>query len=101
MSKVGVTALTRIQQRVINDDISRKGILINSVHPGYVDTEMTRNAGHLTVEQGAETPVYLALLPEEEKKLKGAYVWCDKEIINWTSSAAPTLPVNHVFAVRS
>jgi hypothetical protein len=33
--------------------------------PGYVDTDMTSHKGHLTIQQGALTPVYLAELPFE------------------------------------
>ena len=40
VSKVGVSALTRIQQRAFNSD-SREDLVVNSCHPGYVDTDMT------------------------------------------------------------
>ena len=43
VSKVGWSALTRIQQRNMDRDC-RKDIVVNHVHPGYVDTDMTR--GH-------------------------------------------------------
>jgi hypothetical protein len=33
--------------------------------PGYVDTDMTSHKGHLTIQQGALTPVFLAELPFE------------------------------------
>jgi NAD(P)-dependent dehydrogenase (short-subunit alcohol dehydrogenase family) len=51
VSKVGVSALTIIQQRQFDKD-SRPGIVVNSVHPGYVDTDMTSHKGPLTIEQG-------------------------------------------------
>ena len=41
VSKVGVSALTRIQQRQFDQDSSREDIIINHVHPGIVDTDMT------------------------------------------------------------
>jgi len=82
VSKVGVSALTFIQQRAFDKD-PRTDIVINSVHPGYVDTDMTSHKGPLTIEQGAEAPVYLALLPAGEKKVKGCYVWNDKTIKDW------------------
>lgn len=50
-SKVGVSALTFMQQRQMDAD-SRPGIVVNCVHPGYVDTDMSSHKGHLTVEQG-------------------------------------------------
>ena len=40
VSKVGVSALTRIQHRAFLAD-SREDIVVNSCHPGYVDTDMT------------------------------------------------------------
>ena len=39
VSKVGVSALTRIQQRAFDSD-SREDLAVNSCHPGYVDTDM-------------------------------------------------------------
>lgn len=40
VSKVGVSALTRIQQRAFDAD-AREDLVVNSCHPGYVDTDMT------------------------------------------------------------
>jgi carbonyl reductase 1 len=51
-SKVGVSALTVIQQRAFDADVSRPDIVINSVHPGYVDTDMTSHKGPLTIHEG-------------------------------------------------
>lgn len=83
-SKVGVSALTLIQQRGFDVD-ARKDIIVNSVHPGCIETDMTE---HMTItkcsiEKGAEAPIYLALLPEGEQQFKGQYVWCDKTIKDW------------------
>jgi len=41
VSKIGWSALSRVQQRVLAAD-SRPDIVVNHVHPGYVDTDMTR-----------------------------------------------------------
>lgn len=51
VSKVGVTALTKIQQRQFDSD-SREGIVVNAVHPGFVATDMSSYKGPLTTEQG-------------------------------------------------
>jgi len=83
VSKVGVSALTFIQQRAFDED-PRTDIVINSVHPGYVDTDMTSHKGPLTIEQGADAPVYLSLLPAGEQNVKGRYVWNDKTIKDWS-----------------
>lgn len=82
VSKIAVSALTIIQQKAFDSD-ARKDIVVNSVHPGYVDTDMTSHKGPLTIEQGAEAPVYLALLPQGEQVIKGQYIWNDKTIKNW------------------
>jgi carbonyl reductase 1 len=52
VSKVGVSALTQIQQRTFDNDTSRIDMVVNSVHPGYVDTDMTSHKGPLTIEEG-------------------------------------------------
>lgn len=53
VSKTGVSALTRIQQREFLKNDSQLDIIVNHVHPGYVDTDLNRHQGTLTVEQGA------------------------------------------------
>lgn len=39
-------------------------LCINCVCPGYVQTDINLNTGFLTIEEGAESPVRLALLPD-------------------------------------
>lgn len=51
VSKVGVSALTFIQQHAFDAD-PREDLVVNAVHPGYVDTDMTNHKGPLTIEQG-------------------------------------------------
>lgn len=51
VSKVGASALTRIQHRELLAD-SREDIVINHVHPGYVNTDMSNHQGPLTIEEG-------------------------------------------------
>ncbi|CAL0308196.1 unnamed protein product [Lupinus luteus] len=59
VSKVALNAYTRI--------LSKKypSILINAVCPGYVKTDFNNHTGYLTVDDGAESVVRLALLPKE------------------------------------
>nr|GEZ48987.1 glucose/ribitol dehydrogenase [Tanacetum cinerariifolium] len=40
-------------------------IIVNCVHPGYVVTDMTFQTGYMTVEEGAKSPVMVALLPDD------------------------------------
>jgi len=64
MSKVGVTVMSIIQQREIDEKGGKADdIVVNACCPGYVDTDMTSHKGKLTIDQGAMTPVFCALLP--------------------------------------
>ena len=82
-SKVILIALSLIQQRQLSKD-SRKDLLLSAVCPGYVKTDLNNNSGHLTTEQGAETPIYLALLPPNFDGPRGAF-WAEKKPVEWTS----------------
>jgi len=82
VSKVAVSALTRIQQRQFNDD-SRCDLVINHCHPGYVDTDMSSHKGPLTPHQGAVSAVYCALLPADITSPRGDYIWLDTTIKDW------------------
>ncbi|KAL1493741.1 hypothetical protein ABEB36_009435 [Hypothenemus hampei] len=85
VSKVGLTALSFIQQRLFNSESPNRNIAVNAVHPGYVDTDMTSHKGPLTVEEGARAPLFLAL----ESDLKGTYVWFDKSVKAWDKPLPP------------
>ncbi|KAK8784061.1 hypothetical protein V5799_009575 [Amblyomma americanum] len=82
VSKVGVTVLSFIQQREFNAD-PREDLVVNAVHPGYVDTDMTSHKGPLTPDQGADAPTYLALLPPNIDSPKGEFVWNDRTVTPW------------------
>jgi len=61
LSKTAINALTR----VLADELSGKNILINSVDPGWVKTDMGGPGAVLSTEEGAETIVWLATLPDD------------------------------------
>lgn len=82
VSKVGVSKLTFIQQAAF-DKNGPEDVVVNAVHPGYVDTDMTSHRGPLTIEQGAAAPAHAALLPPNVKEPRGAYIWYDKKIVDW------------------
>ncbi|GIX76446.1 carbonyl reductase 1 [Caerostris extrusa] len=63
----------------------RADIVVNAVHPGFVITDMTGGKGELTPSQGAEAPVYLALLPPNVESPRGEFVWNDKTVACWTT----------------
>ena len=82
MTKLGVIMMTGIQQAAADRGNPGKDILINSCCPGYVDTDMSSHKGHLTIDQGAENPLYLALLPPNSKSPKGDFIR-EMKIVNW------------------
>ncbi|OQR73668.1 carbonyl reductase-like [Tropilaelaps mercedesae] len=89
VSKVGVCALGFIQQRQF-DTNPDKDLIVNTVHPGYVDTDMTKHKGPLTPDQGADAPTYLAMLPPRDpSNPKGQFVWYTRKIVGWDSDKMP------------
>jgi len=62
VSKVGVTALTKVLARE-----EKRNILINCCCPGWCNTDMSSNSGTRTAEQGANSLVFLSLLPSDSK----------------------------------
>jgi NAD(P)-dependent dehydrogenase (short-subunit alcohol dehydrogenase family) len=61
ISKAALNALTGI----IAADLGGSGILVNSMSPGWVRTAMGGSGAPRTVEQGADTAVWLATLPDD------------------------------------
>ncbi|GMP43244.1 hypothetical protein CsSME_00012681 [Camellia sinensis var. sinensis] len=59
LAKASLNAYTKILAK------RHKRFIVNSVCPGYVKTDMNCNTGNLTVEEGGENIVRLALLPED------------------------------------
>ncbi len=60
MSKAGINVVTR----VLAAESEGMGILVNSVDPGWIKTDMGGRGAARTVYKGAETPVWLATVPE-------------------------------------
>lgn len=60
MSKAGINVVTR----VLSAETQGMGILVNSVDPGWVKTDMGGRGASRSVYKGAETPVWLATVPE-------------------------------------
>ncbi|KAL0859548.1 hypothetical protein ABMA27_010692 [Loxostege sticticalis] len=77
VSKVGVNAYTFMLHKRLKS--AEKGITVNCMHPGYVISDMTRGAGSVTPEQGAE----LALKLLVESCESGLYVWHEGTVVPW------------------
>jgi NAD(P)-dependent dehydrogenase (short-subunit alcohol dehydrogenase family) len=60
LSKAALNAITTLIAKEVRDD----NILVNSACPGWVRTDMGGDQAPLTLEQGADTPVWLATLPD-------------------------------------
>jgi len=60
LSKTALNALSR----VLADELKGMNILVNSVDPGWVRTDMGGRSAPLTPAQGAETIVWAATLPD-------------------------------------
>ncbi|POI34461.1 hypothetical protein CIB84_001787 [Bambusicola thoracicus] len=82
VSKIGVTVLSRIQARMLNEKRKGDHILLNACCPGWVRTDMAGSKAPKSPEEGAETPVYLALLPSDADGPHGQFV-SEKTVRTW------------------
>jgi NAD(P)-dependent dehydrogenase (short-subunit alcohol dehydrogenase family) len=76
LSKAGINVVTR----VIAAETEGMGILVNSVDPGWVQTDMGGRGAARTVQKGAETVVWLATLTDNGPT--GAF-FRDRKAIAW------------------
>ncbi|KAJ6294390.1 hypothetical protein OIU76_022463 [Salix suchowensis] len=65
VSKLAVNAYTRLMAMKLSDRPNGQKIYINCYCPGWVKTAMTGWAGNVSAEDGADTGVWLALLPDQ------------------------------------
>lgn len=75
-SKSALNAATR----VFSAETAGSGILVNTCHPGWVQTDMGGPNASLTIAEGADTPVWLATLPDDGPT--GAF-FADREPLDW------------------
>ncbi|MBW4621100.1 MAG: SDR family oxidoreductase [Cyanosarcina radialis HA8281-LM2] len=76
MSKTALNALTRI----LANELQGTNILINSLCPGWVRTDMGGPNATRTIEQGVETIVWLATLNDGSPS---GLFWRDRQPIDW------------------
>lgn len=78
VSKAGVIGMTKTL--AMDNAKSGSRVLINSCCPGYVNTDMTKGRGAKTPDEGAQTPVLLAL---GEIGGSNANFWYNGKITAW------------------
>ena len=78
VSKTGVIGMTRAI--ALQHKQQGGSVLVNSCCPGFVSTDMTKGRGAKTVDEGAQTPVLLAL-----GDIQGVYgeFWQHERVIEW------------------
>jgi NAD(P)-dependent dehydrogenase (short-subunit alcohol dehydrogenase family) len=76
LSKTGLNALTRI----LTAELASENILVNSCCPGWVRSDMGGPSARRSVEEGADTPVWLATLPDDGPR--GGF-FRDRKAIPW------------------
>ncbi|KAL9599855.1 MAG: hypothetical protein Q9219_003549 [cf. Caloplaca sp. 3 TL-2023] len=78
VSKCGIIGMTRAV--ALQQQQQGSTVLVNSCCPGFVSTDMTKGRGAKTVDQGAQTPVLLAL-----GDIGGSHgeFWQHEKIIQW------------------
>ena len=91
---MGVSALARILQKEqkkenkVTHDMSPSSIInvlkvvVNHAHPGWMDTDMTRGAGHWPVSKGTASVLWAATLPVDTE-VQGDYIWEDATVTSW------------------
>ena len=76
ISKLGLNGLTRM----LSQELAADGVLVNSMCPGWVRTDMGGRRAPRSVEEGADTAVWLATLPDDGPT--GGF-YRDRERIPW------------------
>uniref|UniRef100_A0A3P8TJA7 Carbonyl reductase 1 n=1 Tax=Amphiprion percula TaxID=161767 RepID=A0A3P8TJA7_AMPPE len=69
-----LTTLSMIQARSLSKERPNDGILLNACCPGWVRTDMAGDKAPKSPDEGAITPVYLALLPPGATEPHGKFV---------------------------
>lgn len=76
LSKAALNALTRI----VANEVRSHNIKVNAVNPGWVQTDMGGSSAPRSVQQGADTAVWLATLPDDGPT--DGYFY-DRQRIDW------------------
>lgn len=75
ISKAALNALTIVMAKELEDD----GIRVNTICPGWVRTDMGGPDANKSIEEGADTAVWLATA----EKIENGKFYADRKVISW------------------
>ena len=81
ISKGGVNALVRNLAHETNH--GTRGLLVDAICPNHTRTDMGGPDAPLSVEEGADTAIWLATRSFDPEKDKTGFLWEEREIIDW------------------
>ncbi|KAJ2772066.1 hypothetical protein IWQ56_001538, partial [Coemansia nantahalensis] len=81
VAKAGLIAYARLLAR--QHDADPRQLLFAAACPGYVQTGMTGPYAPLTPDEGAETPVYLALTDSRRLLRHNGWLWKRLKPLKW------------------
>jgi NAD(P)-dependent dehydrogenase (short-subunit alcohol dehydrogenase family) len=62
-----------------SEEVVKRHIQVNACCPGYVKTDMTNHKGHLSLEEGIKTPIYLIERPfQYVQETQGGFFYLEK-----------------------
>lgn len=81
ISKAGVNALVRNLAHETNH--GTRGLLVDAICPNHTRTDMGGPDAPLSVEEGADTAIWLATRSFDPEKDKTGFLWEEREVIDW------------------
>ena len=81
ISKAGVNALVRNLAHETNH--GTRGLLVDAICPNHTRTDMGGPDAPLSVEEGADTAIWLATRSFDPEIDKTGFLWEEREIIDW------------------
>ena len=81
ISKAGVNALVR--NLAHETAHGSRGLLVDAICPNHTRTDMGGPDAPLSVEQGADTAIWLATRPFDPAVDKTGFLWEERQIIDW------------------